>query len=159
MEVAGGTCKVRLGANKAAGIEDYGAERDMNRRVRNRTHGGVGGGTPKGSLLPDCWHVRGARRENLFLAVLQRRTQDVAERSAGVGRAVLGHRFLLLGDFQRLDRHRQLARLLVVGDDACIDLLADREALGALLVAVVFVSYVREWMPGSSPGITTVVVS
>ena len=83
-----------------------------------------------------CLNVRGCRREDLFLAVLQRRAQDVAERSAGVGRAVLGDRFLLFGDFQRLDRHRQLARLLVVGDHARVDLLADREALGALLVAV-----------------------
>jgi hypothetical protein len=32
----------------------------MNRRIRNRTYGGVGGGMPKGSLPPDvrqAWRV------------------------------------------------------------------------------------------------------
>lgn len=29
----------------------------MNRRVRNRTHGGVVGGTPQGSLLPDSLRI------------------------------------------------------------------------------------------------------
>src|SRR5262245_48326379 len=72
----------------------------------------------------------------LLVAVLQRGAEDVAERSAGVGRAVLGHRLLLFGDLQRLDRDLHLARLLVVGDDARVDLLADREAFRTLLVAV-----------------------
>jgi hypothetical protein len=31
----------------------------MNRRIRNRTYGGVGGGAPQGPLLPDltCWQI------------------------------------------------------------------------------------------------------
>src|SRR5690606_29136364 len=45
-------------------------------------------------------------------------------------------RFLLFGDFQRLDRHLNLAGLRVVGGDARVDLLADGDALGALLVTV-----------------------
>ncbi len=40
-----------------------------NRRVRTRTHGGVGGVEPQGSplsrfLLPDCSHKKGLRRLN-----------------------------------------------------------------------------------------------
>src|SRR5690606_30604744 len=66
----------------------------------------------------------------------QRSAQNVAQRGAGIGRTVLGDRFLLLGDFQRLDGDLYPARLLVEGDHARIDLLADREALRALLVAV-----------------------
>jgi hypothetical protein len=76
------------------------------------------------------------KRQRQLPELLQRRAEDVAERSAGVGRAVLRDGFLLLGDFQRLDRDLHLAGLLVVGDDAGVDLLADGEALGALLVAV-----------------------
>src|SRR5690606_14230910 len=68
--------------------------------------------------------------------LLQRSTQDVSERSAGVGRAVLGDRLLLLGDLERLDRDGDLARLLVEGSDAGIHLLADGETLRTLLVAV-----------------------
>ncbi|SDK23655.1 hypothetical protein SAMN05428953_1132 [Mesorhizobium muleiense] len=37
----------------------------MNRRVRNRTHGGVGGGTPQGSLPPDR-ALRASRRYRTF---------------------------------------------------------------------------------------------
>jgi hypothetical protein len=43
---------------------------------------------------------------------------------------------LLFGDFQRLDRDRNLAGLSVELGDAGIDLLANGEALGALLGAV-----------------------
>ena len=42
------------------------------------------------------------------LGFLQRRAEDVAERSAAVGRAVLRHRLLLFGDLQRLDREGRL---------------------------------------------------
>src|SRR5690606_37136263 len=55
---------------------------------------------------------------------------------ARIGRAVLSDRFLLLGDFQSPDRNLDLPGLLVPDDDAGIDLLADAEALGALLVTV-----------------------
>src|ERR1043165_615573 len=72
----------------------------------------------------------------LFAALAQRGTENVAERRATVGRAVLGDRLLLLGNFQRLDRNADLARLLVELRHAGIDLLADRETLGALLGAV-----------------------
>src|SRR6187431_1344233 len=68
--------------------------------------------------------------------LLKRGAEDVAERGAGVGRAILGNRLLLLGDFQRLDRDRQLARLLVEGNHPRVELLTDGEALGALLVAI-----------------------
>src|SRR6266545_4180845 len=62
-------------------------------------------------------------------ALLQRGAENIAERRAGVGRAVLGDRLLLLGDLQRLDRNADLARLLVELRHAGIDLLADRETL------------------------------
>ena len=83
-------------------------------------------------LLP----VNGEKEDGLAAALLERGAEDVAERSAGVGRAVLGDLLLLFGDFQRLDRDLNLAVLLVIDDHARIDLLADREALGALLVTV-----------------------
>src|SRR5262245_26691731 len=38
--------------------------------------------------------------------LLDRRLENVAERSAAIGGAVLRHGLLLLGDFQGLDRHR-----------------------------------------------------
>ena len=41
-------------------MEDRRADDDRNRRVRNRTHGGVGGGAPQGPLLPD-WAARKSR--------------------------------------------------------------------------------------------------
>ena len=41
------------------------------------------------------------------LRLAQGGAEDVAERRAGVGRAVLRHGFLLLGDFERLDRDRR----------------------------------------------------
>src|SRR5690606_20610545 len=68
--------------------------------------------------------------------LLQRSAQNIAQRCAGVGRAILRDGFLLLCDLQRFDRHGDLAGLLVEGGDARIDLLADGETLGALLVAV-----------------------
>src|SRR5215471_2613217 len=72
----------------------------------------------------------------VLAAVLKRGAEDVAERRPRIGGAVLCDGFLLLGDFERLDRHLDLAGLLVELDDAGIDLLADGEAFGALVVAV-----------------------
>src|SRR3954469_6647649 len=78
-----------------------------------------------------------SRQRRLFLgAALERGAEDVAQRRAGIRRAVLRDGFLLLGDFQRLDRDLHLARLLVELDHPRIDLFADREAFGALIVAV-----------------------
>src|SRR5205807_2687044 len=62
-------------------------------------------------------------------ARLEGRAENVAQRSARIGRAVLGDRFLLLGHFQRLDRHRHLAGAAIEQGDAGVDLLADGEPL------------------------------
>src|SRR5690606_30364636 len=72
----------------------------------------------------------------LLLALLEGRAEDVTERGARIGRAVLGDRFLLLRNFIRLDGEVDLAGLLVGGGHARIDLLADREAFRTLVVAV-----------------------
>src|SRR3954468_1831013 len=72
----------------------------------------------------------------LGVAVLERGAEDVAERRPRIGGAVLRVGFLLFGNFQRLDRHLDLAGLLVELDHAGIDLLADGETLGALVVAI-----------------------
>src|ERR1700761_4560567 len=76
--------------------------------------------------------------ESLLLvgAVLQRGAENIAERRSRIGGAVLRDGFLLLGNFERLDRDLHLAGLLVELDHPCIDLLADGEAFGALVVAV-----------------------
>src|SRR6476620_11763592 len=66
---------------------------------------------------------------------LQRGAEDVAQRGAGVRRAVLLDRLLLFGDLARLDREVGLFRT-VEADDHRIELGADLEAVGALLVAV-----------------------
>src|SRR3954453_12821107 len=72
-----------------------------------------------------------------FLALaLERMAENVAERGAGIGGAVLGNRLLLLGHFERLDRELHLGGAAVEQDDPGIDLLADLEAVGALVVAV-----------------------
>src|SRR3546814_491869 len=63
-------------------------------------------------------------------------TQDVAQAGAGLGGAVLGDRFLLLGDLALLDGEGDLAGLGVDGGDACIDLLTHRKAARLLLAAV-----------------------
>src|SRR6202035_5674015 len=75
-------------------------------------------------------------RSLLVGALLERGAEDIAERRPRIGGAVLRDGFLLLGDFQRLDRDLHLAGLLVELDDASIDLLADGKAFGALVVAV-----------------------
>src|SRR5580658_1239540 len=66
----------------------------------------------------------------------QRGTENVAQGGAGIRRAVLGDRLLLLGDFQRLDRDGDLMGAAVELHDAAVDLLADGEAVGPLLGAV-----------------------
>src|SRR5947207_2417216 len=62
--------------------------------------------------------------------------EDVAERGARVGGAVLRHGLLLLRDLQRLDRHRDAAAMLVEADDRGVHLVAHIEALGPLRGAV-----------------------
>src|SRR5690349_17272307 len=72
-----------------------------------------------------------------FLAfALERMAKDVAECGAGIRRAVLGNRLFLLGHFKRLDRELHLGGAAVEQDDPGIDLLADLEAIGTLVVAV-----------------------
>src|SRR5579872_2685781 len=71
-----------------------------------------------------------------LVARLQRGAENVAERSAGIGRPILGDRFLLFGDFQRLDRHRDLTRLAVELRDPRVNLLAASETLGPLIATV-----------------------
>src|SRR4029079_7814731 len=71
-----------------------------------------------------------------FLGPAQGSAEDVAKRSAGIGGAVLRHGLLLLGDLERLDRDRDLAGLGIdLGHDG-IELLANTEAVWALLGAV-----------------------
>src|SRR5438128_10733894 len=92
------------------------------------------------SSRPRLFLVLGRRLIGAFRllgrALLERGAENVAERSPGIRGAVLGDRLLLLGDFQCLDRYRDLAAAAIELGDARIDLLADREALGALLGAI-----------------------
>src|SRR5580700_175314 len=69
-------------------------------------------------------------------ALLERGAENVAQGRSRIGGAVLRDGLLLLGDFERLDRDLHLAGLLVELDHPRIDLLADREAFGALVVAI-----------------------
>src|SRR6185312_2200532 len=69
-------------------------------------------------------------------ALLERGAKDIAERGAGIGRAVLRDGFFLLGHLQRLDRHRDLAGLAVELGDAGVELLADLETVRALVAAI-----------------------
>src|SRR4030066_245039 len=52
-EVADGIREVGLGAHKAVGDDVTKAQINRNRRIRNRSYGGVGGRGPRGPLLPD----------------------------------------------------------------------------------------------------------
>src|SRR5262245_20354852 len=72
----------------------------------------------------------------LGLRLGQGGAENVAQGSAGVRRAILRHRRLLLSDLERLDRHLDLAGALLDLDHLGIDLLADGKALGPLLGAV-----------------------
>src|SRR6185437_6032747 len=87
---------------------------------------------PRSQPRPD-WFGEGSL---LVGAVLERGAENVAQRRARIGGAVLRDGFLFLGDFERLDRDLYLAGLLVELDHPRIDLLADGEAFGALVVAV-----------------------
>src|SRR3984893_19321348 len=69
-------------------------------------------------------------------ALLERGTENVAQRRPRIGGTVLRDGLLLFGNFQRLDRDLHLAGLLVELDHTRIDLFADGEAFGALIVAV-----------------------
>src|SRR5579864_5242598 len=72
-----------------------------------------------------------------FLALAaQRSAENVAQGGAGVGGAVLRDRFLLLGDFQCLDRDGRLVGAAVVLDHARVDFLAHGKAVGALFGTV-----------------------
>src|SRR5688572_18255461 len=79
---------------------------------------------------------RRCRRLLVAAALLERSAENIAQRRARIGRAVLRDRLLLLGDLERLDRDLHLARFLVELNDAGVDLFADREAFRALLGAV-----------------------
>src|SRR6266487_3012890 len=83
------------------------------------------------SSRPLLFVVLGRRLVGFFRlvgrALLERGAENVAERSAGIRGAVLG---------ERLDRHRDLAAAAIELGDAGVDLLADRETLGALLGAI-----------------------
>src|SRR5450631_3564503 len=72
----------------------------------------------------------------LVVALLERGTENVAERRSRIGGAVLRDGLLLFGHFQRLDRDLHLAGLLVELDHPRIDLFADGETLGALIGAL-----------------------
>src|SRR5207247_1293154 len=62
--------------------------------------------------------------------------ENVAERSARVGGAILGDRLALVGDFERLDRGIHFARLGIEESDLGVELLANRETLGPLFGTV-----------------------
>src|SRR2546423_3760729 len=72
----------------------------------------------------------------LLLGPAQRRAENVAEASARIGRAEIGHRLLLLVELTRLDRQHHPARGPVDVGDLGVELVADRIAVGTLLGAV-----------------------
>src|SRR6185312_3246297 len=67
--------------------------------------------------------------------LFQGRSQNIAERRTGVGRAILRDGLLLLGDLHRLDGEIGLLRT-IEADHQSVELLPDLEPLGTLLVAV-----------------------
>src|ERR1700691_900340 len=89
---------------------------------------------PRSKPGPDCQDEKAGGL--LVVALFQRGAENITQRRAGIGGAVLRDGFLLLGDFQRLDRDLHLAGLLVELDHPRIDLFADGEALGALIGAL-----------------------
>src|SRR5690606_33848956 len=73
-------------------------------------------------------HFRSMRSEDLVFLLrraFEGRAEDVAQRRAGVGRTVLFDCFLLVADFHRLDRQRDLAGRLVERRHQRVDLVAD----------------------------------
>src|SRR5580698_8563902 len=78
-----------------------------------------------------------SERQTLFVgAILQRGAENVTQSRARIGGAVLRDGLLFFGDFERLDRDLNLARLLVELDHPRIDLFAHGETLGALIGAL-----------------------
>src|SRR5262245_24684656 len=75
-------------------------------RSRDRWRG-AGRREPRASFLLVVALVR------LLAGALERGAENVAERGAGIGSAVLRDRLFLLGHFQRLDRHRHFARATI----------------------------------------------
>src|SRR6266403_2154145 len=71
-----------------------------------------------------------------LLGPLEGGAQDVAQRGARIGGAVLGDRLLLLGHLEGLDGDLDLVGAAIELGHAGVDLLADREAFRALLGAV-----------------------
>src|SRR5580704_9838327 len=94
--------------------------------ARDRAYAGP---VPARALLVVLGLLVGAR-------AVDRGAQDVAEARARIRRAELGHRAFFLVDLARLDGERRLARRAVERGHLGIDLLADSEAVGALLGAV-----------------------
>src|SRR5579875_212089 len=80
--------------------------------------------------------VSAARFLVLLVASTERGAEDIAEAGPGIRRSVLRHRLLVLVDLARLDGQRRLAATAVESGDLGVDLLADGEAVGALLGAV-----------------------
>src|SRR6185437_14132540 len=72
----------------------------------------------------------------LAAALLEGGAQDVAQRCAGIGGAVLRHGFLLFRHFARLDRQSHFPRALVEAHHHGVHLVALAVALGALLGAI-----------------------
>src|SRR5690606_37044376 len=89
----------------------------------------------RGFLSSSRW-TENLLRLLLVAALLERRAENVAKRRTRIGGAILRDGFLLLGHFQRLDRHLHLAGLAVELGDAGVDLLADLEPLRALIAAI-----------------------
>src|SRR5690349_24863707 len=71
-----------------------------------------------------------------LLGLVEGRAEDIAQAGARVGRAVFGHRLLVLLDLAGLDRQGQLAGLGIDLEDLGVDLLSDREAVRTLLRAL-----------------------
>src|SRR6056297_97836 len=72
----------------------------------------------------------------LVFVAFQRGTKNIAQRGARVRAAILFHGLFLFGDLTSLDRQAKTAGLAVHVGHAHIDLVTDREPLGALLGAV-----------------------
>src|SRR5262245_8080062 len=68
--------------------------------------------------------------------LLERSTQDVSKRSAGIGSAVLGDRLFFLGNLKRLDGNADLVRLAIKLRNARVHFLPDGETLGTLLATI-----------------------
>src|SRR5690606_17313612 len=83
-----------------------------------------------GAMNGHLWPV------SVLVAAFEGGTQDIAQRSARIRAAILFDGFFFFGDFARLDRQAQTAGLGVDVGDADINLVADLEACGALVLTV-----------------------